>query len=402
MCTITESFLMCTKSVFMRNWPSYAPDELEAVQRVLASGKVNYWTGNECRLFEQDFAQTMGCRYGVALANGSLALELALIALDIGPGDEVVLTPRTFLASASSIILQGARPVFADVDPESENITAETIQAVLTERTRAVICVHLHGRPCDMDPILALANKHGLWVIEDCAQAHGALYKGTPVGGLGHVAAWSFCQDKIMSTGGEGGMLTTNNLEIRNKAWSYKDHGKSYEKVYHQKHPPGFRWLHDSFGSNWRMTEIQATLGRVQLGKLEQWGAKRRAHAAALTQHFLQIPALRVPLPPDDIRHARYKYSCFLRTDRLKTGWDRDRIMQALIAEGVPCFSGICPEVYLEKAFANTDFQPPSRLPVAKTLGETSLMFLVHPTLSQEDIQAVCRAMDSVMARAGG
>ncbi len=381
-------------------WPSYAPDEIEAVQRVLASGKVNYWTGNECRLFEQEFANAMGCRYGVALANGSLALELALLALGIGPGDEVVVTPRTFLASASSIILRGARPVFADVDSESENIHAESIQEVLTERTRAIICVHLHGWPCDMDPILELARRHGLWVIEDCAQAHGAMYKGTPVGGLGHVAAWSFCQDKVMSTGGEGGMLTTSDRDIWNRAWSYKDHGKSYAKVYQYDHPPGFRWVHDSFGSNWRMTEMQAAIGRVQLGKLKNWSNKRRSHAATLTKHFQKIPALRVPVPPNEARHARYKYSCFLRTDRLKIGWDRDTVLQAITVEGVSCFSGICPEVYLEKAFANTDFQPPSRLPVAKTLGETSLMFMVHPTLSQEDIQAVCRAMDSVMARA--
>lgn len=382
-------------------WPSYEPDEIEAVKRVLASGKVNYWTGNECRLFEQEFAAAMGCRYGVTLANGSLALELALLALGIGPGDEVVVSPRTFLSSASSIVLRGARPVFADVDAESENIHAESIQKVLTDQTRAIICVHLHGRPCDMDPILELARRHGLWVIEDCAQAHGALYKGRPVGSFGHAAAWSFCQDKIMSTGGEGGMLTTNDREIWNRAWSYKDHGKSYAKVYHQTHPPGFHWVHDSFGSNWRLTEMQAAIGRIQLGKLEQWGAKRSAHAAALTEHFQNIPALRVPVPPEEIRHACYKYSCFLMTEHLKTGWNRDRILQAIEAEGVPCFSGICPEIYLETAFAGTNFRPLSRLPVAKELGETSLMFQIHPTLTQEDIKKICGAVERVMAKAG-
>src|SRR5690606_10824692 len=245
-------------------WPSFTTEEADAVREVILSNKVNYWTGQECRKFEQEFAAWTGCRHAVALSNGTLALDAALKALGIGPGDEVIVTPRTFLASVSCVINAGAKPVFAEVDRDSQNITASTIQAVLTERTRAVICVHLAGWPCDMDPIMALADERGLYVIEDCAQAHGAHYKGRPVGSIGHIGAWSFCQDKIMTTGGEGGMTTTNDQRLWSKMWSLKDHGKSWDALYKQQHPPGFRWLHESFGTNWRMMEMQAAIGRIQ------------------------------------------------------------------------------------------------------------------------------------------
>jgi Predicted pyridoxal phosphate-dependent enzyme apparently involved in regulation of cell wall biogenesis len=332
-------------------WPYFAEDEIEAAVRVLRSGKVNYWTGQEGRLFEQEFAQFAGCRYAVALANGSVALELALLALGIGEGDEVVVTSRTFVASASSVVLVGAKPIFADVDPDSGNITAETVRAVLTPRTKAIIAVHLGGWPCEMDELMQLAREHDLWVIEDCAQAHGATYKGRPVGSLGHVAAWSFCQDKIMTTGGEGGMLTTNDERIWEKAWSYKDHGKSYEAVYHRQHPPGFRWLHESFGTNWRMTEMQAAIGRVVLRKVPEWVATRRRYAQILTERFRQLPALRVTVPPAHIQHAYYRYYVYVRPERLKPHWNRDRIMVELNQLGIPCTVGSCSEVYLEKSF---------------------------------------------------
>jgi dTDP-4-amino-4,6-dideoxygalactose transaminase len=250
------------------SWPSFTEEEADAVRDVILSNKVNYWTGQECRAFEKEFAAWSGSGYAIALANGTVALDLALQALGIGAGDEVVVTPRTFLASVSSIVNTGAVPVFADVDRESQNITRETIQAALTSRTRAVVCVHLAGWPCDMDPIMSLAAEYDLKIIEDCAQAHGATYKGRPVGSIGHIGAWSFCQDKIMTTGGEGGMVTTNDRELWSKMWSFKDHGKSWEAVYEREHAPGFRWLHESFGTNWRMMEVQAVIGRIQLRRM--------------------------------------------------------------------------------------------------------------------------------------
>jgi dTDP-4-amino-4,6-dideoxygalactose transaminase len=379
-------------------WPYFAPDEVAAATRVLESGRVNYWTGDEGKLFENELANYCGARRAIALANGSVALELALYALGIGPGDEVITTSRTFIASASCAVMRGATPVLADVDRVSQNITAETIEPKITARTKAIIPVHLGGWPCDMDPINALAREHGIKVIEDCAQSHGATYKGRPVGSLGDIGAFSFCQDKIMTTGGEGGMLVTDDDSAWERAWAFKDHGKSWDAVYNRQHPPGFRWLHESFGTNWRLTEMQSAIGRVQLRKLDGWVAARRRNAQLLSDRFSKIEALRVTEPPREIGHSYYKYYVFVRPEVLKRGWDRDRIMDAVNAEGVPCFSGTCSEIYLEKAFAGIYSGP--RLPVARELGETSLMFLVHPTLTDAEMHDTAVAVEKVLQQA--
>ena len=381
-------------------WPSFSREEADAVSRVLLSNKVNYWTGQECREFEKEFAAWAGSEHAIALANGTVALDLALQALGISAGDEVVVTPRTFLASVSSIVNAGAIPIFADVDCESQNITAETIRAVLTPRTRAIICVHLAGWPCDMDPIMALARQHGFKVIEDCAQAHGARYKGRSVGSIGHVGAWSFCQDKIITTGGEGGMVTTNDATLWRSMWAYKDHGKSYEAVYERPHPPGFRWLHESFGTNWRMLEMQGVIGRLQLARMDEWHRARTANAGAILAACAESPALRVPVVPAEAEHAWYRAYAFVRPEALAEGWSRDRIMHEIVARGVPCYSGSCSEVYLEKAFDNTPWRPSERLPVARELGETSLMFLTHPTLTAAEIDKTCAVIREVMGLA--
>lgn len=381
-------------------WPSFTEEEANAVRDVILSNKVNYWTGQETRSFEKEFAAWAGTEYAVALANGTVALDLALKALQIGAGDEVIVTSRTFLASVSSIVNAGAVPVFADVDLDSQNITPESIQRVLTARTRAIICVHLAGWPCDMDPIMALAKSHDLKVIEDCAQAHGALYKGRPVGSIGHIGAWSFCQDKIMTTGGEGGMVTTNDRQMWADMWAYKDHGKSWDAVYEREHAPGFRWLHETFGTNWRMLEVQAVIGRIQLGRMEAWQATRLQNAQAIWSAASSLSALRVPEVPAEIQHAAYKCYVFVRPEHLKDGWSRDRILNEISSRGVPVFSGSCSEVYLEKAFDNTGWRPVERLPHAKELGETSLMFLVHPTLTQQEIVLTCKTLTDVIQQA--
>lgn len=381
-------------------WPSFSAEEAECARNVLLSNKVNYWTGTECREFEKEFAAWTGTGYAVALANGTLALDLALRAVGVGAGDEVIVTPRTFLASVSCIVNAGATPVFADVDRDSQNITADTIRAVLTPRTRAIICVHLAGLPCDMDPIMALAQPRGIRVIEDCAQAHGARYRDRMAGSIGDIGAWSFCQDKIMTTGGEGGMVTTNDRNLWSFMWSFKDHGKSWEAVYERSHPPGFRWLHDSFGTNWRMSEMQAAIGRIQLRRMASWTARRQANAARIAAICRRFPALRVPTVPPYARHACYKFYAFVEPARLASGWSRNRIVDEIVGAGVPCFHGTCPEVYLERAFDGTGFRPPRRLPVARELGETSLMFLVHPTLTEADIDKTCAVLAQVMERA--
>ena len=381
-------------------WPCFTQEEADAVHRVLLSQKVNYWTGRECREFECEFAGWVGTPHAVALANGTLALDVALKAMGVGPGDEVVVTPRTFLASASCVVTAGATPVFADVDAESQNITADTIRAVLTPRTKAVICVHLAGMPCDLDPIMALAEEKGLYVIEDCAQAHGARYKGRAVGSIGHVGAWSFCQDKIMTTGGEGGMVTTNDRELWSRMWSYKDHGKSWEAVYERQHPPGFRWVHESFGTNWRMLEMQAVIGRIQLKRMADWTAARTANALRLKAVCDQYDVVRVPDTPEDVVHAWYKFYAFVRPEQLASGWSRDRLVEEVNARGVPCYHGSCSEVYLEKAFDGTPWRPAEPLPVARALGETSLMLLVHPTLTEAEMDKACVVLGEVLQQA--
>lgn len=390
-------------------WPSFTEEEAEAVATVIRSNRVNYWTGEEGRQFERDFADWVGTSHAIAVANGTVALDLALKGLRIGAGDDVVVSPRTFIASASCVVNAGARPIFADVDPNSGNVTAAAIEAVITDRTKAIIVVHLAGWPAEMDPIMSLANSRNLKVVEDCAQAHGACYRGRSVGAIGHVGAWSFCQDKIITTGGEGGMVTLNDKELWSAMWSYKDHGKSWDAIYNRSHPEGFRWLHESFGTNWRMTEVQAVLGRIQLQRMSEWTRARNANAKIINEGLRPLAGDDGPVrlteltKNDDGRqsvHAYYRYYAYVRPTNLKPGWDRDRIIREIVAAGVPCFQGSCSEVYLEKAFEDAGLAPPQRLPVAWELGDTSLAFLVHPTLTEEQISKTQNVAVNVLSSA--
>lgn len=387
-------------------WPSFSEEEADAVRAVLLSNKVNYWTGNQCREFEKEFAEWSGAKYAIALANGTVALDLALNSLGIGSGDEVVVTSRTFIASVSCVVNAGAIPVFADVDLDSGNLTAESIEKVISPRTKAVICVHLAGWPCDMDPIMELAAKFNFKVIEDCAQAHGAMYKGQSVGTIGHVGAWSFCQDKIMTTGGEGGMVTTNDELLWRSMWAYKDHGKSYAAVYERQHSPGFCWLHESFGTNGRMLEMQGAIGRIQLRRMADWSAARQANARKIIDALQPFKGgkgiIRCPVLDESAgsRHAYYKLYTYVNAQNLADGWTRDRLMNAINEKGVPCYQGTCSEVYLEKAFDGKAWHPTERLPHAKALGETSLMFLVHPTLTNQELELLAHVISQVLQKA--
>ena len=389
-------------------WPSYSDEEIASVNKVLHSNKVNYWTGDECRKFEKEFAEYCESKYSVSLANGTVAIDLALQALGIKEGDEVIVTSRTFIASVSSIVNAGGIPIFADVCSNSQNFRSSEIANLISPKTKAILCVHLAGWPCEMDNIMKLATKNNLFVIEDCAQAHGAKYKGKSVGSIGHVGCWSFCQDKIMTTGGEGGMVTTNSKNLWKKMWAYKDHGKSYNAVYTKKHPDGFRWLHESFGTNWRMTEIQATIGRVQLNKLSQWTKQRNQHQNAIWKTCKTLDLIRIPKFNEKSWkfyhkgnvHAGYKCYVFVDKSKLKSGWSRDKVIKEINNLGVPCFSGSCSEVYREKAFIRTNFRPKKRLKVAKDLGETSLCFLIHPTITKKEIELTCNAIITIAKKA--
>ena len=380
-------------------WPSYTEEEVNKVSEVLISNQVNYWTGTEGREFEREYAEWVDCNHAIAVANGTVALDLAFKSLGIGKGDEVIVTPRTFLASASSIVLAGATPVFADVDRHSQNITPETVAPLITSKTKAILCVHLAGWPCEMRALreLAKSSPSKPVLIEDCAQAHGARLYGKPVGALGEIAAWSFCQDKIMTTGGEGGMVTTNSEEHWKKMWAFKDHGKNWDTVHNTNHPAGFRWLHDGFGTNWRLPELQSSIGRIQLLRMPEWKESRTRNGERIMNAARDMPGLRVPVIPQHIDHAHYKCYVFVQPEALQSNWSRDRIMKEMTMRGVPCFSGSCSEVYLEKAFRDNGLAPKKRLPVAKELGETSLMFLVHPTLKEEEITKTIDTLRSIM-----
>ncbi len=382
------------------SWPNFTKEESDKVSEVLLSNCVNYWTGNEGQLFEQEFADYCGVPHAIAVSNGTVALELALRALDVGDGDEVIVTPRTFIASVSCIIAVGATPIFADIDPISQNFTAQSIEKVLSPQTKAVICVHFAGWPCNMDEIMQLTVDNQLKVIEDCAQAHGAKYKGRPVGSIGDIGAFSFCQDKIITTGGEGGMLTIKDEVIWKKVWAYKDHGKSWDAVHDDENSEGFLWLHESFGSNYRMTEIQSAIGRIQLKQLDKWKELRTLNAHAIAKTCSQFQCLRVSLPEKHIEHAYYKFYVFIKKGLLKTGWNRDKIVNKINEQGGMCYQGGCPEVYQEKAFDNTGFRPAKRLPNAMELADSSLMFLVHPTLTEDEVTLYCDVIKKVMQQA--
>jgi dTDP-4-amino-4,6-dideoxygalactose transaminase len=382
-------------------WPHFSDQEANAARDIIASNKVNYWTGDVGRAFEREFAQWNGSTHAIALANGTMALDLPLKAMSIGPGDKVIVTPRTFIASISCVVTAGATPVFVDVDRDSGNISAETIAKVIDEKTKAIIPVHLGGWPCDMTAIMELASQHGLMVIEDCAQAHGAAVNGRAVGSIGHCGAWSFCQDKIMTTGGEGGMVTTQNADLWSAMWSYKDHGKSWDAVYNREHPPGFRWVHESFGTNWRMLEVQSAIGRIQLQKMAEWTARRTRNAQGIQAALAPYAsAVRVPVPAAGLTHGYYRQYGYIIESGLKDGWTRDRIVAEISASGFPAFQGSCSEVYLEKAFDGTGLRPEQRLPNARELGETSIMFLTHPTIGDAQLDAYSAAIGKVFALA--
>ena len=386
------------------SWPYFDDEQIEKVVNVLKKGKVNSWHGNETKNFEKEFASWSNNQYAIAIANGSLALSSAYLSLNIGEGDEVITTPRTFIATASSISLLKAVPIFADVDINSGNISAENIEPLINKKTKAISVVHLAGWPADMINIKKLAKQYNLALIEDCAQSHGARIKLNDnfksVGSFGDVAAWSFCQDKIISTGGEGGMITTDNNKIFKRIWSLKDHGKSYELSLKKSDSYSFRWLHENFGSNFRLTEMQSAIGRSQLRLMDDWHQKRTRNAMILFEILNKITILRIPMPPDNMIHAWYKFHCYIKEDSLLDGWDRDRIINEIRNKSFPAFSGSCSEIYLEKCFRKNSTTNQERLKNARSLGDSSLMFLVHPTITVDEMKEYALVIKKVLNKA--
>ncbi len=388
----------------LNSWPIFDEKQIEIAVSVLKSGKVNSWTGEQTKLFEKEFALYHNSSYAIALANGTLALQSAYSSLDLSEGDEFITTPRTFIATSSAGVLLGAKPIFADVDFNSGLITAKTIEPLITKKTKAISVVHLAGWPADMEQICSLADSHNIPVVEDCSQAHGAyiVIKGERkyVGTFGDVSTWSFCQDKIMSTAGEGGMVLTNKKLIWNHVWSLKDHGKCLGAVNNKNNVEGFKWLHENFGNNFRLTELQSAIGRFQLKELSKWISLRTRNAEILKEYLSDIPLLRIPLPPDNIKHAWYKFYVYIDNSYLASGWSRNRILAEISTAGYPGLSGSCSEIYKEKCFLNKGINPENELPIAKVLGDTSLMFLVHPTINEKQMHSYAESIRNITLRA--
>jgi dTDP-4-amino-4,6-dideoxygalactose transaminase len=376
-----------------RSWPRIPEKAIDSVSNVLRSGKLNQWNNPAVKEFEQKFAKHMGCKYAVAVFNGTVALELCVKTLGLKEGDEVIVTSRTFLASASCVAWYGIKPVFVDVDENSQNISLETIKPSITKKTKAVILVHLAGWPCDVKEICDYCRQKSIYTIEDCAQAHGAKYNGRHVGTWGDINAWSFCQDKIITTGGEGGMVTTNCPYLHKSAWSLKDHGKGYDTVFNKEHPPGFRWLHENIGTNWRMMPMQAVIGSHALDDLEGWVIHRRKIAAAYNNALKDCDGVRLTLPPENVYHAYYKYYFFIEPGKFSVS--RDELISRIDDEGIFCQVGSCSEVYKETALKV--FAPEFELRVAKRLFETSMLLLCDPCISEEAARENIKAVTNIL-----
>jgi len=382
------------------DWPYYDSEEIDAVKRILTAGKVNYWTGDQSKKFEEEFSKWCGTKYAIALSNGSVALTTAYLSIGIKKGDEVITTSRTFIATSSTLVLLGAIPIFADVELKSGCISVRTIEKLITKKTKAISVVHLGGWPIDMNPIMELAGKHNLYVIEDCSQAHGAEINKRKVGSFGDVATWSFCQDKIISTGGEGGMITTNDKKIKDFIWSYKDHGKSYDLMQKNINAISYQKIYQGFGTNLRITEIQSAIGRIQLRKLKDWTNIRKKNAEVIINKLKNLKIARIEVPSENFVHAWYKLYVYLDFNFINNNWNRDKIIKEITNNGFPAFSGSCSELYMEDCFIEAGLTPQTRLPNAKILGLTSLMFLVHPTISESIMDDYAEVIYKVLKRA--
>ena len=393
---------MLSDSQPLSPWPFYSLDEQNAAIEVLKSGRVNYWTGEKTNLFEEAFSNYLSKDKfkSIALANGSVALSAAYRSLSLVEGSEVITTPRTFIATSSELLNIKAIPIFADVDINSGCITAKTIEPLITKKTKAISVVHLGGWPAEMFEICELAKAFNLKIIEDCSQAHGATINNKSVGTFGDISTWSFCQDKIISTGGEGGLISTQSSKLWKSIWSYKDHGKNRDEIFRKDQPSGYKWVHDDIGTNLRMTEFQSAIGIIQLKKLIEWRNIREKNALTFVKNLIDIPCIRISLPPENIKHAWYKFYCYVDETALLSGWNRNRILYEINQLGYPAFQGSCGEIYLEKCFVSLGLGPSSRLECSKKLSDTSLMFLIHPTITNDELKSYISVVRKIVLKA--
>ena len=382
-----------------KTWPHFSNSEIQKVSQILESGKINYWTGKEGRLFESEYAKFCKVNYGIAVSNGTVAIEMALKAIGIKKNDEVIVPSCTYVATASAVLSLGGNPVFADIDLNTLNVTVDSIKKCITKKTKAVIVVHLGGCPCEMRPIISLVKKKNLKLIEDCSQAHGAKYENKPVGSFGDLSTWSFCQDKIISTAGEGGMITTNNKKYRDFVWSLKDHGKSEISLKKQQKKIGFKWIHDNEGSNYRLTEIQSAVGRIQLKNINKTNNNRKKFAKRLSYVLSKYKKnIRVPFFDNSIHHAWYRFYVFIEINNKVSKNYRDRLLKFLNANQIQCITGSCAEVYREKVFRKNNLSPKKRHKNAMRISDSSLAFIIHPDFNEKQIRDMCNKIDRALS----
>ena len=363
------------------NWPTVSGDEIKLVNNVLKSEKLNFWTGKNCRNFEKEFSNFFKIKYSISIANGSVGLDIAIKSLELKSNSEIIVTPRSYISSVTSVINQNHKPVFADIDLNSQNIESETIEKKITKKTKAIIVVHLGGMPSNMKKIVNLAKKYDLKIIEDCSQAHGARIDQKYVGTFGDVSVWSFCNDKILNTLGEGGVVATKNFKLYKKLWSLKDCGKNYLKLLNSRKENKFRWIHDFQGTNLRMTEVQAAVGRYQLKKLSTWIKMRNDNSNKIIKICQKYKSLRTQIVPTNFINAYYRCYVFLNIKYIKKGWERQNIIKYLNSIGIQCDVGSCPEIYKEKFLLKTKNIPLKPLKNASLIGKTSIAFKVFPNI---------------------
>jgi dTDP-4-amino-4,6-dideoxygalactose transaminase len=399
-------------------WPRFDPKAIDAVVEVLRSGKVNYWTGPQGMKFEEEFAAWQGSKYAISTSSGTAALHVCLAALGIGPGDEVIVPSYTFIATSFAVLQAGAIPRFADVNLEDHCISVESAAKLINRRTKAIIPVHLYGNVCDMDPILELARKHNLYVIEDNAEAFGGEYKGKKTGTLGHMAACSFCQNKTFTTGGEGGMVTTDDEDLAWEARSFRDHGYDVKErlnllALEQKLP----YIHNRLGWNYRMTEMQSAIGRVELARMDSWNMPRRRRNAHILMDILgELPQIKyMPIDTPERRNGFYVLAFSLDIENM--GCTIQQFVDAAVAEGAPVWKVFWPQCHTEKAyrehrgFGRTGFPFTSKeyadpesvdyskveVPNARWHESHTFTCFAYPTFEEEDMKQIGAALVKVI-----
>ena len=379
-------------------WPSYSKKEAKLVSEIIASNKVNYLFGNKGKEFEEKFSHFTGSKYSLAVANGTLALDLCLRSIELKRNDEVIVTSRSFVASASCISALGAIPVFADVDVNSQNISISDIKKLTSKKTKAIICVHFAGFPCEMQKILKFAKGKNIFVIEDCAQAHGGFINGKSVGTFGHISAWSFCNDKILSTGGEGGMITTNSKKLFKFVESFNNHGKNFSKfgALQNKKISNFPFIHDSIGLNYRLTEMQSAIGIYQLEKLSNWQKLRNRNAEIYINALKKLDLIITPEVPKNVQHAWYKLYLIINTPFLKKGSSRTKIIEEINKNGIFCSFGSCGSIYREKAFKNLNYKK-SNCKNAYFLERNSILLEINPNIPKKIIEKRAKIIKSIL-----